>query len=75
MTAYKFTQEKGQNMTELNEKLLKATEVAEILNISRSKVYLLKDRRQIGFVDDGYIRFSPEDVAEYIEKHRVKAIA
>lgn len=62
-------------MTELNEKLLKATEVAEILNISRSKVYLLKDRRQIGFVDDVYIRFSPEDVAEYIEKHRVKAIA
>ena len=55
--------------------MLKTTEVAEILNISRSKVYLLKDRRQIGFVDDGYIRFSPEDVAEYIEKHRVKAIA
>ena len=51
-------------------RLLKAEEVAELLNISRSFAYLLLQTGQIPTVRLGRAcRVRPEDLADYIEKN------
>ena len=51
-------------------KLLKATEVAEILNISRAFAYRLMQRGEIPTVQIGSARrVRPVDLQKYIEKN------
>ena len=52
------------------ERLLKATEVAEILNISRSMSYRIIQRGEIRSVNIGSARrVRPNDLAEYINRN------
>ena len=49
--------------------LLKATDVAEILNICKSKAYQLLQNGQIPSIRiDGSVRVRPSDLDEYIQK-------
>jgi excisionase family DNA binding protein len=57
-------------ITTNNNRLLKAEEVAELLNISRSFAYLLMHTGQIPTVRFGRAcRVKPQDLAKYIEKN------
>ena len=53
------------------EKLLTAEEVANILNISRSKAYRLMRLKEIPTITIGKnVRVSAEDLSEYLSKNR-----
>ena len=57
-----------QSNLSLGSKLLKANEVAEILNVSRSYVYFLMKSGQLPTVRIGRsVRVHPRDLKEYIE--------
>jgi len=63
------TKENSNNKPRTN-RLLKAEEVPEILNISRSFAYLLMQSGQIPAVRLGKAcRVRPEDLVDYIEKN------
>jgi excisionase family DNA binding protein len=63
------TKENSNNKPRTN-RLLKAEEVPEILNISRSFAYLLMQSGQIPTVRLGKAcRVRPEDLVDYIEKN------
>ncbi len=52
------------------EKLLKGSEVAKLLNISRSFAYLLMQSGDLPIVRLGHsVRVRPKDLIEYIEKN------
>ena len=56
------------------ERLLKAAEIAEILNISRAMAYRLMQSRQIPTVRIGAARrVRPVDLQSYIEAHLIPA--
>jgi excisionase family DNA binding protein len=60
---------------ELALKLLTIPEVAQLLKISGSTVRRLQQQRHIPFFKvGGRIRFTPEDVAAYLQKRRVHSI-
>ena len=60
--------EKNLSYTSSQEKLLKAIEVAEILNVSRALAYRLMQHGKIRTVFiEGVRRVRPEDLREYIE--------
>ena len=60
--------EKNLSYTSSQEKLLKAFDVAEILNVSRALAYRLMQRGKIRTVFiEGARRVRPEDLREYIE--------
>ncbi|MGD8457028.1 MAG: helix-turn-helix domain-containing protein [Anaerolineales bacterium] len=68
-------------MTEMNDqsidrvRLLKATEVAGILNISRAMAYQLMQRQKIRTVHiEGARRVRPADLKSYIEQNLTPAI-
>lgn len=53
-------------------RLLTATEVANILGVSRSKAYHMMRQREIPTITIGKnVRVSNEDLEEYIRKNRV----
>lgn len=55
---------------DLSEKLLKASEVAELLNISRAFAYQLMNRGELRTVAIGTARrVRPKDLQHYIEKN------
>ena len=55
--------------------LLTIAEVAELLRISEPGVRRLQQRRAIPFIKvGGSVRFSKQDVASYLERHRVGSI-
>lgn len=55
-------------------KLLRIGEAAELLRISKSKLYqLVEDRRISHFRLDGRVVFSEEQLATYLEQHVVEA--
>lgn len=55
--------------------LLTVKQVCDKLQIGKSKVYqLAKEGRLSCFRIGGSVRFSEEDVDEYLNKHRIKAI-
>lgn len=61
---------KHSKSTVVLDRLLKANEVAEILNISRSHAYLLMQSGEIPTVRLGKsCRVRPRDLADYIEKN------
>ena len=50
-----------------SERLLSVREVAEMLNVSVSWVYVQTEQRQIPFLKLGrYLRFRPSDIAAYV---------
>jgi excisionase family DNA binding protein len=51
------------------QKLLKVEEVADILGVSRVKVYLLLRAGLPSVKIDGALRFQPEKVQAWIEQH------
>ena len=54
-----------------NQRLLKATEVARILNISKSMVYRLMKNGKIPYVRiNQAFRIRPEDLDKFIEENR-----
>ena len=54
-----------------NQRLLKATEVARILNISKSMVYRLMKNGKIPYVRiNQAFRIHPEDLDKFIEENR-----
>lgn len=61
---------------ELNKKpLLTLPQVAEILSISKAGMYRLVGQRQLPFYKVGRsLRFSEEDVQDYLSRNRVKAM-
>jgi len=53
-------------------KLLKIAEAAELLRISRTKLYqLVEDKRILHYRLDGRIVFSEEQIEEYLKQHVV----
>ena len=55
---------------DLPERMLKAAEVAELLNISRAHVYNLMKRGELPFVKVGEsLRVRPKDLARYIDEN------
>ncbi|MGH7238486.1 MAG: helix-turn-helix domain-containing protein [Candidatus Saccharimonadales bacterium] len=55
--------------------LLTPKQVADKLKVGKSKVYqLAKEGRLACFKIGGSVRFSEEDIDEYLNKHRMKAI-
>lgn len=58
----------------MSETLLTVADVAARLHCSKSLVYALKDRGEIGFVAvAGLVRFTDEDVAEFVKHKHEKA--
>lgn len=57
------------------ERLLKATEIASLLNISRAHAYNLMKRGELPVVKIGESRrVRPEDLAKYIEANTTKQL-
>lgn len=55
--------------------ILRPGELAEFLNISKSTVYRLVEKRQIQFYKvSGGLRFKLEDVLIFLEKNRIEPI-
>ena len=55
--------------------LLKTTPAAEVLGISRRTLQELVAAREVACIKIGRsIRFSPADLADFVERNRVKAI-
>ena len=60
------------NTNELTKRLLRVTEVAHCLNLSRSCIYQIMDRGELPYVKLGRSRrVRPEDVARLIEQATV----
>lgn len=56
-------------------KLLRVTEAAEMLRLTKRTIYHLVKTRKLPFYKIGScVRFKREDVEEYLESKRVKAI-
>jgi excisionase family DNA binding protein len=59
----------------INRRLLKPMEAADILAISRATLYRMVDRREIfAHKVGGSLRFSKEDIDDYLEGTRIKPI-
>ena len=62
-------------MTQTTTTLLTANDVARIMSISLRAVYLLAEKRKLPCIKwDRSVRFTPEDVAKFIEDNRREAI-
>ena len=56
--------------------LLTLDEVAALLRVSKTSIYRLVERRQLPFCRVGRsLRFTPEDIDEYLRARRVDSIA
>lgn len=55
------------------ERLLKADEVAELLNIKPQTVYLLKSQKKIPFIQiGGSVRFQQSEIEKWVESNKSK---